>query len=153
VHRACRCGSLPGDHPFGDDEENVPAQPDAVAAAVDASVAADDKQASDLVLLDVSDLLGLVDVFVIASARTDRQLKAVAEAVEDRLRRAHDRRPLRREGTPESGWYLLDYGDVVCHLFDEEQRGFYLLERLWADVPRLDPSTGELRDADDAVAR
>lgn len=130
----------------------MPAQPDAIAAAVDACVAADGKQATDLLLLDVSELLGLVDVFVIASARTDRQLKAVAEAVEERLRSEHDRRPLRREGTPDSGWYLLDYGDVVCHLFDEEQRDFYLLERLWADVPRLDPVTGELR-ADDAVAR
>ncbi len=131
---------------------------DAIALARDACRAADEKQASDLRILDVSELLGLVDLFVIASARTDRQLRAVAEAVEEQLRDLHGRRPLRREGTPGSGWMLLDYGDVVCHLFDEEQRGFYLLERLWGDVPTIDPVTGEsrdatsVRDADDDVA-
>lgn len=127
------------------------AHPDAVAVAVDVCGAADDKQAVDLVLLDVSELLGLVEVFAIASARSDRQLRAVAEAIEERVRSEHDRRPLRREGTANSGWYLLDYGDVVCHLFGEEQRGFYLLERLWSDVPRLDPTSGEPMDADDAA--
>lgn len=120
------------------------APPDAIDLARDACGAADEKQATDLRILDVSELLGLVDLFVIAGARTDRQLKAVAESVENQLREIHGRRPLRREGTPESGWMLLDYGDVVCHLFDEEQRGFYLLERLWADVPSIDPVTGEV---------
>ena len=120
----------------------MPADRQAIAAAVTACRAADEKHASDLVVIDVADLLALVDVFVLASARTDRQLKAVAEGVEDALR-DEGRRPLRREGTPESGWYLLDYGDLVCHLFDEEQRSFYALERLWADVPQLDPTTGD----------
>jgi ribosome-associated protein len=131
----------------------VPAHPEAITLAVAACEAADSKQAADLVVLDVAELVGLVELFVVASARTDRQLKAVAEAVEERLRSEHDRRPLRREGSPDSGWYLLDYGDIVMHLFDEEQREFYALERLWSDVPHLDPLTGEPIAAHDALAR
>ncbi len=126
----------------------MPARDDAVAAAVSACRAADDKQGSDLVVLEVADLLTLVDLFVLVSARTDRQLKAVADAIEQALRDEHDRRPVRREGTPGSGWYLLDYGDVVCHLFDEERRAYFALERLWSDVPQRDPMTGEPLDHD-----
>lgn len=129
------------------------AHADAVAVSIDVCRAADDKQASDLVLLDVSELLGLVEIFAIASVRSDRQLRAVVDAIEERVRAEHDRRPIRREGTADSGWYLVDYGDVVCHVFSEEQRGFYLLERLWSDVPRLDPTTGEPVGADDAAVR
>lgn len=131
----------------------MPASEDAIDLAVAAALAADDRQARDLVLLDVADLLALVDLFLVASARTDRQLKAIAGAVEEALREQHDRRPLRREGTVESGWYLLDFGDVVCHLFDEENRDFYALERLWTDVPHLDPLTGEAADSPSAAAR
>ncbi len=120
----------------------MPAVPEAISAAVSACRAADDKQAVDLVLLDVADLLVLVDLFVLATARTDRHLKAVAEAIERRLRDEHGLRPVRREGTPESGWYLLDFGDVVCHMFDREQRDFFALERLWSDVPHLEPLSG-----------
>lgn len=130
----------------------MPAFPESIQIATAAAQAADEKQAHDLVVLDVADMLALVDLFVIATARTDRQLKAIVDEVEHRLREEHDRRPLRREGVPESGWVLLDYGDVVCHLFDEEQRAFYMLERLWADVPHLDPLSGEPETAD-AVAR
>lgn len=120
----------------------MPATDEAVALAVAAADAADDKKASDLTILDVADILAVVDVFLLVTASSDRQLKAVAESIEERLR-AQDRRPLRREGTPSSGWVLLDFGDVVCHLFSAEQRDFYALERLWADVPRRDPLTGE----------
>jgi ribosome-associated protein len=146
------CGSLAHDRTEPEDEESVAADAEAISIAVAASQAADDKQARDLVVLDVSEIIGLVDLFLIASARTDRQLKAVIDAIEERLRADYGRRPLRREGVPDSGWVLLDYGDVVCHLFDEEQRRYYMLERLWADVPRLDPLTGEPETAD-AVAR
>lgn len=121
----------------------MPATEDAIAAAVTATRAADDKQGSDLVILEVADLLALVDLFVVVSARNDRQLKAIADAVEEALRREHDRKPIRREGTPESGWYLLDFGDVVCHLFDDERREYFALERLWSDVPQIEPLTGE----------
>jgi ribosome-associated protein len=123
----------------------VPANPESIDLAVAAAGAADDVKATDVVLLEVADVLALVDVFVVASASSDRQLKAVVDRIEERLRE-RDRRPLRREGTPASGWMLLDYGDVVCHVFSVEQRDVYALERLWADVPRRDPSGGVLLD-------
>lgn len=116
----------------------MPPAQDAVDAAFAAVAAAEDKKATAPVVLAVADVLALVDVFVIASASSDRQLKAVVDEIERVLREHHERKPLRREGTPASGWVLLDYGDIVCHLFLPEQRDFYALERLWADVPRLD---------------
>jgi ribosome-associated protein len=119
----------------------VPATAEAVALAVTAADAADDKKASDLTILDVADLLAIVDVFLLATASSDRQLKAVAESIEERLRQG-GRRPLRREGAASTGWMLLDYGDLVCHLFSPEQREYYALERLWADVPRRDATSG-----------
>lgn len=131
----------------------MPATDEAISVAVSACRAADDKQATDLVLLDVADILALVDIFVIVSARTDRHLKAVHDGVEDALRKEEGRKPLRREGTPDAGWILLDYGDVVVHLFDEEQRSFYSLERLWADVPQLEPLSGEPLTTGGVVAR
>ncbi len=124
----------------------MPATDEAVALAVAAADAADDIKAADLTILDVSDLLAIVDVFLLASAGNDRQLKAIGERIEERLR-DQGRRPLRREGTPAAGWVLLDYGDVVCHLFTTEQRGIYSLERLWADVPRRDVRTGVVLDS------
>lgn len=121
----------------------VPALPYSVDLAVSAARAADDKKASDLQILEVADILNVVDLFVLATAGSDRQLNAVADEIERVLREEHERKPVRREGTPDSGWVLLDYGDIVCHLFSTEQREFYALERLWADVPRRDVDTGE----------
>lgn len=115
-------------------------------AAVAALAAADDKKALDPVLLEVADVLGLVDLFAIASGTSERHVKALADEVELQLKRDHDRPVLRREGTPASGWVLLDYGDVVVHLFHSEQRSVFDLERLWGDVPRRDPVTGEVTD-------
>ncbi len=125
----------------------MPAAPDAVEAAVAACTAADDIKATDLTILDVSDVLRVVDLFVLVTASSDRHLSAVTDAIEKALREGHARKPLRREGATASGWILLDYGDVVCHLFDAEQRDTYALERLWGDVPRLDVTTGEPREA------
>jgi ribosome-associated protein len=90
-----------------------------------------------IVLLDVSSLLVITDVFVIASGTSRRHLATLAEVVEERLRDL-GRRPLRREGLEDATWVLLDYGDVVVHLFDEPTRRFYDLERLWVDAPRTD---------------
>ncbi len=129
----------------------MPATDEAVALAVNAAAAADDVRATDLMILDVAELLALVDVFLLASAGSDRQLKATADRIEERLRE-QGRRPLRREGTAESGWVLLDYGDLVCHLFTHEQRDFYALERLWGDVPRRDVHTGEAIEPVTSVA-
>lgn len=122
----------------------MPAQSDAIELAVVAAAGADAKKATDLAILDVADLLAVVDVFLLATTRNERQLKAAVESVEEQVRERLDRKPLRREGTPASGWFLLDYGDVVCHIFDDEHRDFYDLDRLWADVPRRDPITGDV---------
>lgn len=89
-----------------------------------------------IALLDVSGLIVLTDVFIIASGTSRRHVMALAEETEMQLK-ADDRRPLRREGMDDGTWVLLDYGDVVVHLFDEETRAYYDLERLWADAPRL----------------
>lgn len=107
-------------------------EPASVAELAAAAAAA--KLAQDVVILDVGELLGITDHFVLASARSDRQLGTVVDEVESRLR-AHARRPRRREGTKDSGWVLLDYGDVVVHVFTTETREYYDLERLWADAP------------------
>lgn len=125
----------------------MPATQEAVDAAVTATRAADAKKASDLEILEVADILALVDVFALVTASNERHLKALADEVERALREDLDRKPLRREGSTASGWVLLDYGDLVVHLFSAEQRDFYALERLWADVPRRDPETGERRTA------
>ena len=84
--------------------------------------------------MDLGELLGITDFFVLVSAANDRQLRSVVDEVE-RQTREHGRKPRRREGTPETGWILLDYGDVIVHAFTEEQRAYYALERLWSDAP------------------
>lgn len=99
-----------------------------------AARAAADKLAHDILILDVGDLLGVTDYFVITSAGNERQLGTVATEVEGQLKLA-GHRPRRREGAKESGWILLDYGAVVVHCFTEEMRAYYELERLWADAP------------------
>jgi ribosome-associated protein len=130
----------------------VPATEEAIALAVAAADAADDKKATDLSILEVADILALVDVFLLVTTASDRQLKAVVGAIEERLREDHQRKVLRREGTAEGGWMLLDYGDLVCHLFSTEQREFYSLDRLWSDVPRRDVKTGALLDEPTVVS-
>jgi ribosome-associated protein len=87
-------------------------------------------------LLDVSGLIVLTDVFIIASGTSRRHVITLAEETEMQLK-GQDRRPLRREGMEDGSWVLLDYGDVVVHVFDEDTRAYYDLERLWADAPRL----------------
>ena len=105
------------------------------ALALAAADAAADKKATNIRILDLGELLGITDFFVLASARNDRQLSTIAEAVQEALQVGHARKPRRREGTRDTGWMLLDYGDVVVHAFTEEQRGYYDLERLWGDAP------------------
>jgi ribosome-associated protein len=90
-----------------------------------------------VVILDVSQLLVITDLFVIAGGTSRRHIVTLAEEVEAKLKEA-DRRPLRREGLEDATWVLLDYGDVVVHIFDEETRRYYDLERLWGDAPRAE---------------
>ena len=106
------------------------------AIALAATEAARDKQATDVVVLDVAELLSITDYFVICSASSDRQIKTVIQAIEEKVRRDLDLRPVRREGESDAGWALLDYVDVVVHVFGEEERAYYDLERLWSDAPR-----------------
>jgi len=99
-----------------------------------AAQAASDKLAENIIAFDVSEQLVITDAFLLCSAPNDRQVKAIVDEVEDRLR---DRgaRPVRREGEREGRWVLIDYGDVVVHIQHEEERSFYALERLWRDCP------------------
>jgi ribosome-associated protein len=99
-----------------------------------AALAADSKQAEDLVALDVSGPLPLTDIFLLASGRNERNVLAVASEVEDQLNDAGVK-TLRREGRSEGRWVLLDFGDLVVHVFHEEDRMYYSLERLWKDCP------------------
>lgn len=99
-----------------------------------AARAADSKQGEDLVALDVSGPLPLADVFLLVTGRSERNVLAIADEVEDRMIAA-GAKPLRREGRSEGRWVLLDFGDVVVHVFHEEDRQFYSLERLWKDCP------------------
>ena len=98
--------------------------------------AAADKLASDLVILDVSEQLVITDCFVLASAPNDRQVRAVVDAVEERLLQ-FGAKPVRREGERDGRWVLLDYVDIVVHVQHSEARTYYSLERLWKDCPTL----------------
>jgi ribosome-associated protein len=93
---------------------------------------ASDKLATDIVLLDIRPIATVADYFVVASTASDRQMQAVVRDVEQTLRNDDGVRPLRVEGQAPSGWVLIDYGDVIVHLFSAEQRSFYRLEELWA---------------------
>ena len=106
----------------------------AVSLATAAALAASDKLASDIVVLDVSDRLVITDCFVLASAPNDRQVKAVVDEVELRLRNL-GAKPVRREGEREGRWVLLDFVDIVVHVQHTEERTYYALERLWKDCP------------------
>jgi len=97
--------------------------------------AALDHKAYDLVVLETGKLSSIADYFVVCSGRSDTQVQAIAEAVEKELA-VRGERPLSVEGLPHAQWVLLDYGDVVVHVFLDEVREYYELERLWSDVPR-----------------
>lgn len=105
--------------------------------ATAAALAAADKLATDVVALDVSDQLVITDVFVLASAPNDRQVRAIVDSVEERLH-ALSVKPVRREGEREGRWVLLDFGDVVVHVQHADERQYYALERLWRDCPLID---------------
>jgi ribosome-associated protein len=99
-----------------------------------AALAADSKSGEDLVALDVSGPLPLTDVFLLATGRNERNVQSIASEVEDRLNEAGVK-TIRREGRAEGRWVLLDFGDLVVHVFHEEDRMYYALERLWKDCP------------------
>jgi len=104
--------------------------------AVRAARAAAEKQGRDIRVLQVRDLIAITDYFVIVSGATDRQVKAIGDSVEDELRHS-GAKPIRREGERDNRWLLLDYADVIVHVFHEEDRAYYELERLWKDAPAV----------------
>ncbi len=105
------------------------------AAAAHAAAA---KKAQRIVLIDVAALLVITDLFLICSGNNERQVRTIAEEVERRMRELHGLKPARREGERESQWVVLDYVDFVVHVFLEEQRAYYDLERLWSDAPIIE---------------
>jgi ribosome-associated protein len=115
----------------------VTATDSAIELARIAGYAAADKLATDIVLIDVSDRLAITDVFVIVTGSNERQVEAIVDSVEEKLRLAGTK-PLRREGKRDGRWVLLDYTDIVVHVQHAEERVFYSLERLWKDCPQLE---------------
>jgi ribosome-associated protein len=101
-----------------------------------AAEAASDKLADDIIAFDVSEQLAITDAFILCSAPSDRQVKAIVDGIEERLRE-HQARPLRREGEREGRWVLLDYSDVVVHVQHADDRQYYSLEKLWKDCPLI----------------
>jgi ribosome-associated protein len=113
-------------------EDRVAATQRAIDLAKAVAAAAEDKLASD-----VSEQLALTDIFVLASAPNDRQVSAIVDGVEDKLREIGVK-PIRREGERDGRWVLIDFGDLVVHVQHEEERAYYQLERLWKDCPAID---------------
>jgi ribosome-associated protein len=109
----------------------------AISVVHTAARAASDKLGQHILAFDVSDQLAITDAFVLASGTNDRQVRAIVDEIEEKLRHAGEK-PLRREGERDGRWVLLDYGDVVVHVQHEEERQFYALERLWRDCPMIE---------------
>jgi ribosome-associated protein len=106
-----------------------------------AARAALDRKALDLVVLDVQGLSGVTDYFLVCSGRSTTHLKSITDAIREELKE-DGVRPLHTEGTTDSGWILLDYGDVLMHVFLEDTRAYYALERLWGDAPSISVDGG-----------
>ena len=98
----------------------------------------DDKKADDTIVLSVGELLNITEYFVVTSAPNRRLVRTIVESIEEVVGLEHDRKPLRLEGLSEAQWVLMDYGDVVVHVFVDEMRQYYEIERLYRDVPRVE---------------
>ncbi len=99
---------------------------------------ADDKKASDIKLLKISELTTIADYFVICHANSNTQMNAIFGEIEEKLRKEHDIKLLNPEARSSTGWLLMDYGDVIVHIFNPESREFYGIENLWADAENID---------------
>ena len=127
--------------------------PDARAVALVAAEAAAEKKGSDLAILAVGDVLGIIDLFVLVSGANVRQVKTIVEEVEKAITEFDGTKPSSIEGLADASWVLLDYGDVVVHVFLEETRAYYDLDRLWADVPHLDVPRYDVVNLDEPVTQ
>ena len=110
---------------------------DAERRAVIAARAAADKKADDILVLEVGDIIAITDVFVITSGSNTRQVRTICDEIEAVLKREADVKPRNIEGLDDASWVLLDYADLVVHVFLQETRDYYALERLWTDAPRI----------------
>jgi ribosome-associated protein len=95
-----------------------------------------DTPASDTVLLEITEISSIADFFLLCSGENERQLRAIMEEIKEKMAEENVR-PLRIEGSPQSGWIVLDFGDVVTHIFDMELREYYRLDQLWSEAPRV----------------
>jgi ribosome-associated protein len=109
--------------------------PEEIATAI--AEYASDRKALDIVQLDLRGIIGYTDYFVICSGRTDRQTKAIHDAIHAGMKREHGILPRRVEGLPQARWILMDYLDVVVHVFTPDMREYYRLEQLWGEAPAL----------------
>lgn len=116
----------------------TPAEVDPRVLAETAARAADDKKGSDVVVFAVGDVLAITEYFVITSASNRRLVRTLVDEIEQAVRAAHGRSPIRVEGVTEQQWVLIDFGDVVVHVFTDEIRAYYEIERLYRDVPKVD---------------
>jgi ribosome-associated protein len=112
--------------------------PESEALACAVARAADAKKADDTIILDVGELLSITEYFVVASASNRRLVRTIVDSIEEAAKLELGRSPLRIEGITEQQWVLVDYGDVVVHVFTEEMRAYYEIERLYRDVPRVE---------------
>jgi ribosome-associated protein len=116
-------------------KKKSPVDPEGLILARQCVAAAEDKKALDPVILDLRSISSITDFLVICSAQSEPQLKAIANGVEQALKETIERRPLAVDGFPTSQWIVLDYGEVMLHIFHEGKRGVYALEDLWSDAP------------------
>ena len=106
--------------------------------AIIAAKAADEKKATDIMVQEVRELIGVTDYFVIVTAANSRQVEAIIDEIEDKLREEAQVKPSHREVSGDGSWSLLDYGNIVVHVFMPETREYYRLEALWNDAPVVD---------------
>ena len=118
-----------------------------------AAAAADEKKATSITAIDVSEQLALTDVFVIVSGSSETQVNAIVDGVEEALLKDERLKPLRREGRSDGHWVLLDYGHFVVHVQHREDREFYALDRLWKDTPAIDLGLPEESTRPDAPSQ
>ena len=114
-----------------------PASDDFAHWAILAARAADDKLAMNTLIVDVAEVLAITDVFLITAGSNPRQVRAIANNIEQELAHAGGPKPRRIEGLDTYEWVLMDYGGFICHIFDDHHRAYYELERLWGDRPKI----------------
>lgn len=112
-----------------------------------AARAADSKKATDIIIQDVRELVGITDFFVIVTAQNNRQIDAVLDVIQEEEIKQAGVKPFGIEGAQEGFWALLDYGDFIVHVFQPEGRDYYRLEEIWNDAPTIDFETGEANSA------